>query len=181
MRLFFTRNTPPFKKLLLIESGSRNILDGLIPGLREIYGDKLKIDLITCFAGTPEGLPHDAQVFRVWDYPDTAAREKLVQQLKATQYTVGGIICSGEPLMTKWKWWLLYQMPMKFFVLNENGDYYWFDYSNWRTMLHFALFRAGLTGADAATTITRLLLFPFTLTYLLLYAAVVHLRRKVRA
>jgi hypothetical protein len=47
-------------------------------------------------------------------------------------------------------------------------------------MLHFALFRAGLTGGDAVTTITRLVMFPFTVLFLLLYAGLVHLRRKAR-
>jgi hypothetical protein len=104
----------------------------------------------------------------------------LLKELLAAQPQVCGIICSGEPVMTKWKWWLAFRITAKVFVLNENGDYYWFDYSNWRTMLHFIFFRLGLTGADPFTTLTRLLLFPFTLCYLLLYAAVVHLRRKVR-
>ncbi len=82
--------------------------------------------------------------------------------------------------MTKWKWWLALHVPAKVFILNENGDYYWFDIGNWRTMLHFLLFRMGLTGAGAATTLTRLLMFPFTICYLLLYAAQAHLRRKAR-
>jgi hypothetical protein len=180
MRLFFSKATPGFERLLLVESGSRYILDNLLPGLREIYGGNMKVDLVTCFMGEPEGLPEGSRVFRVWEYPDRASRGRLLQELKAGQYTVGGIICSGEPIMTKWKWWLLWKIPAKFFVLNENGDYYWFDYSNWRTMLHFALFRAGLTGGDAVTTITRLVMFPFTVLFLLLYAGLVHLRRKAR-
>ncbi|MBL8227380.1 MAG: hypothetical protein JNL98_02845 [Bryobacterales bacterium] len=180
MRLFFSKATPGFERLLLVESGSRYILDNLLPGLREIYGDRMQVDLITCFNGQPEGLPEGSQVFRVWDYPDRASRGRLVKQLRARQHTVGGIICAGEPIMSKWKWWLLWRIPSKFFVLNENGDYYWFDYSNWRTMLHFVLFRAGLTGGDAVTTITRLVLFPFTVMFLLLYAGLVHLRRKAR-
>lgn len=180
MRLFFSKATPGFERVLLVESGSRYILDNLLPGLREIYGDNMQVDLVTCFTGQPEGLPEGARVFRVWDYPDRAARRRLVKELTASHPTVGGIICAGEPIMTKWKWWLLWRIPSKFFVLNENGDYYWFDYSNWRTMLHFALFRAGLTGGDAVTTITRLILFPFTVLFLLLYAGLVHLRRKAR-
>jgi hypothetical protein len=46
-------------------------------------------------------------------------------------------------------------------------------------MLHFILFRAGLTGAAAIPTIARLLFFPLSLAYLLLYAAFVHLRRAI--
>ncbi|MBI3209783.1 MAG: hypothetical protein HYZ37_12920 [Candidatus Solibacter usitatus] len=181
MRLFFSQRIPDFTRILLVESGARSLLDGLIPGIRAIYGERLEIDLVTCYAGEPAGLPGGAKVYRVWDYPDPVSRARLARELCANQYAITGIICSGEPIMNKWKWWLAWKIPAKVFVLNENGDYYWFDYSNWRTMLHFAVFRMGLTGADAVTTIARVLLCPFTLAYLLLYAAFVHLRRKVRA
>jgi hypothetical protein len=82
--------------------------------------------------------------------------------------------------MTKWKWALAAHVPAKLFVVNENGDFFWADYSNWKIIIHFLLFRAGLTGADAVPTLTRLALFPFTLAFLLLYAGVAHLRRKLR-
>ena len=180
MRLFFSRHIPSIERLLLVESGSRYILDNLIPGLVEAYGTGLRMDVVTCFNGQPEKLPEGSRVYRVWEYPDGASRKRLLRELQQGGYNTVGIICSGEPLMTKWKWWLALQIPAKVFVLNENGDYYWFDYSNWRIMLHFALFRVGLTGADAVTTVTRVVLFPFTLCYLMLFAAAVHLRRKVR-
>src|SRR5262249_50040824 len=102
-------------------------------------------------------------------------RKRLARELYINDYFVVGIICSGESVMTKWKWWAAWKVPAKLFVFNENGDYYWFDYSNWRISMHFALFRFGLTGADATTTITRLILFPFALAYLLLYVGVIHL------
>ena len=69
--------------------------------------------------------------------------------------------------MTKWKWALAAQVPAKLFVVNENGDFFWVDYTNWRIIVHFFLFRAGLTGAEAVPTLTRLALFPFTLLFLL--------------
>lgn len=180
MRLFFSRHIPSIERLLLVESGSRYILDNLIPGLVEGYSENLHIDVVTCFNGEPAQLPANARIYRVWEYPDSPSRNRLLKELLENKYNTVGIICSGEPVMTKWKWWLALKIPAKVFVLNENGDYYWFDYSNWRIMLHFALFRVGLTGADAVTTVTRVVLFPFTLCYLMLYAAAVHLRRKVR-
>src|SRR5206468_10469806 len=91
-----------------------------------------------------------------------------------------GIICSGEPVMTKWKWMLAARIPAKLFVLNENGDYFWVQWSEWKTIRHFILFRAGLSGAGAVTTIARLVLFPFMLMYLIGYAAAVHTRRRLR-
>jgi hypothetical protein len=82
--------------------------------------------------------------------------------------------------MTKWKWALVAQVPAKTFLLNENGDYFYLDHGHWRTLKHFVLFRAGLAGSEGVTTLLRLALFPFTFTYLLLFAAYVHLRRLVR-
>ena len=178
MRDFFRRGNPPFTKVLLIESGSRRLYDDLIAGLHETYGADLPIDLLTCFAGEPEGF--DGKVFRVTDYRGKAARKRLYEELAAERYPIVGMICSGEPIMTKWKWMLAARLRSKFFILNENGDYLWIDWGHSRTMLHFALFRAGLTGASAIPTVARLLFFPITLAYLLLYAGFVHLRRKLR-
>ncbi len=72
------------------------------------------------------------------------------------------------------------RLPGKVFVLNENGDYFWLDRGHLPTIRHFILFRAGLTGAGAVRTLARLVLFPFTLLYLILYAVTVHFRRKLR-
>ena len=69
--------------------------------------------------------------------------------------------------MMKWKWMLGARVPSKLFIVNENGDHFWVDYSNWRIIKHFILFRAGLSGADAVNTIGRLLLSPFTVIFLL--------------
>ncbi len=82
--------------------------------------------------------------------------------------------------MTKWKWAIAAQLPAKVFVINENADWFWLDRGHWSAIRHFALFRAGLTGSGALRTMGRILLFPFTLLYLLLYASIIHLRRAVR-
>jgi hypothetical protein len=74
---------------------------------------------------------------------------------------------------------LALRTPAKLFILNENGDYFWVDYSQWRTIKHFILYRAGLSGAGAVKTIARLILFPFTVLFLMFYAAAIHLKRKV--
>ena len=119
-------------------------------------------------------------LFNVNDYRGSAARKRLYAELAAREHTVTGIICSGEPIMTKWKWAIAARLPAKLFILNENGDYFWFDRGHWPSIGHFILFRAGLSGSGAVRTVARLVLFPLTLLYLILYAATVHLRRKIR-
>jgi len=164
----------------MVESGSRYLLDNLLPDLPGIHGDGLQVDLVTCFAGLPEGFrPDHGTVYRVTSYPGRANRKRLYRELRANRYTVMGILCSGEPIMTKWKWALALHLPVKVLVVNENGDFFWFDRANWRTVRRLVLYRAGLSGGDAVRTIGRILVFPLTLAFLLLYAALIHLRRKV--
>ena len=175
MRYFFRRDIPALTRILLVESGSRHLYDTLIPKLYEIYGDAIEVDLVTCFAGVPEGFR--GTLFQITE-PDR--RLELLDKLKARDYAVIGIICAAEPIMTKWKWWLAAKIPAKLFIVNENCDFFWADISQWRLIIHFMFFRAGLTGAAAVPAIARLLFFPVTLTYLLLYAGAVHLRRKIQ-
>ena len=178
MRYFFRRAIPEFTRVLLVESGSRHVFDYLIPLLYQTYGDELEIDLVTCYAGEPAGFR--GVVYRVTDYAGPAARKKLYAELAARGYPMVGIICAAEPIMTKWKWMLAARLRAKVFVVNENVDFFWLDWGHLRIIGHFALFRAGMTGASAAPTLARMLFFPVTLAYLLLYAGTVHLRRRIR-
>jgi hypothetical protein len=164
-------------RILLVESGSRHLIEHVLPGLRQTYGEAIPIDLVTCYTGAPLGIE---AVHRVTDRRGPAGRRKLYRTLQANRYSIMGIVCSAEPIMTKWKWALAARLPVKVFVINENGDYFWLDRGHGRAILHFALFRAGLTGSGAARTLGRLLVFPFTLLYLLLYASTVHMRRAWR-
>jgi len=165
----------------MIESGSRQLLEDLLPGLYQSHGPNMRLDLVTCFAGAPKAFRAEyGQVFRVTDYAGRDGRKQLYRLLDLNRYDICGMICSAEPIMTKWKWALAARLPAKVFILNENGDYFWFDRSNLGVIQHFVLFRAGLTGAGAVRTLLRLALFPLTLSYLLLYAATAHLGRRVR-
>lgn len=180
MRYFLTKRVPAFSRVLLVESGSRDLYEELLSGLYD-HHPQMRADLITCYAGAPKNFRGDrGSVYRVTDYPDGRARKRLYQELAANRYVIVGIICSAEPIMTKWKWMLAARLPGKVFVLNENGDYFWIDRGHLGVIRHFVLFRAGLTGTGAVRAIARLVLFPFTLLYLILYAVTVHLRRKLR-
>ncbi len=175
-----SKRVPPFSRVLLVESGNRQLLEDLLDGLYEVHPD-MSADLVTCYAGLPAKFDASrGKAFRVSDYNGPAARKRLYAELAANRYNVVGIICSAEPIMVKWKWSLAARLPAKLFILNENGDYFWFDRGHWGSIRHFLLFRAGLSGAGAVRTIGRLILFPLTLMYLILYAATVHLRRKLR-
>jgi hypothetical protein len=180
MRHFFTKSIPPFSRVLLVESGSRHLFENLLPVLYRNYPE-MTCDLVTCYGGVPNSFRADqGAVYRVTDYPDSRSRQRLYAELRGNRYAVLGIICSAEPIMTPWKWALTARIPGKVFVLNENGDYLWLDHGHLAAIRYFILFRAGLTGSGAVRTLARVVLFPFSLLYLMLYAAVVHLRRSLR-
>jgi len=177
---FLRKSIPPFTRVLLVESGRRDLIEDLLSGLYDVHPE-MHADLVTCYAGLPNNFRIDrGAVYRVSDYRDGRARQEFYRLLAAHRYTVIGIICSAEPIMTKWKWMLAARVPAKLFILNENGDYFWFDRGHIAAVRGFVLFRAGLTGAGAVRTLARLVLFPFTLLYLILYALTVHLRRMLR-
>ena len=181
VRYFWSRQIPSTDAILLVESGSRSILERVIPHLREIWGEETWLDIVTCYSHQPAGLPENrSRIYRTHEYRGSAGRAKLYGELARNQYRLMGIVCSGEPIMTKWKWALTAQVPAKVFVINENGDYFWLDRGHAKPIREFAFERAGLAGAGAVRTLARVFSFPFTLIYLLIYAAAVHTRRALR-
>ena len=180
MRFVFSQRMPPGTRILLIESGPRSILEGIIDHLHAGWGEGMPIDLVTCYGGLPAGLPADTHVYRVGDYGTPERRKELVRDIRSRGYAYAGMICSAEPIMTKWKWMIALRVPAKVFILNENGDYFWLHRENAKIVREFALVRAGLYGSDGVRTIGRLLVFPFAVIFLLLYAFQAHARRMLR-
>jgi hypothetical protein len=180
VRHFFTQKDLPLTRILLIESGARSLVEGLTPHLHTLWGPDVQIDLLTCYAGLPAGYSESTTVYRVSDYGSREGRQRLIRELRARRYSFAGMICSAEPIMTKWKWMVAFRLPAKFFIVNENGDYFWVQRSNMRTIRRFALIRMGLAGEGSLRTTGRLLIFPFSLLFLILYAIFVHARRKLR-
>ncbi len=157
---------------MLVESGSRFVLEKYLSSRDSTF----KPDLVTCYAGSPQRFAGD--IFRVQDYTTRDTRSALIRELQNNRYDAIGILCTDESIMTKWKWLLALRIPAKLFIVNENADWFWVDYAHFNLIWHFFSFRAGMSGAGAVTTPLRLLLFPFTLLYLALFAARIHLRKK---
>jgi hypothetical protein len=179
VRYFFRRRIPQSPRILLIESGSRRPLERALPALHAYFGEPLAIDVLTCYTGIPEGLrPETTTIFDVNDY--RGAHRRLLVELRRNKYAVMGMLCSGEPILTKWKWTLAASLPAKVFVVNENGDFFWLDYAHGPAIRQFAKYRAGFAGSSAAHAAVEILRFPFVFLYLLLYATVAHLRRALR-
>jgi hypothetical protein len=180
VRYVLSMKSPAGSRMLFIESGSRSLAEGVLPHLRETWAANLQIDLVTCYGEQPAGLAENAEIIRVNDYGTPEKRRMLIDKLRGRDYAYLGMICSGEPVMSKWKWVLALRVPAKVFIVNENGDYFWLNRENASIVREFALVRMGLEGAGALRTIGRLLVFPFAILYLLLYAFVAHARRALR-
>jgi hypothetical protein len=181
VRYFWTRREPPIARILFIESGSRSLIEGILPHFRSVWGPDTPIDLVTCYAGLPKGFGPETVVYRVTDYTSPEGRKEFLRHLRSREYTMAGMICSVEPIMTKWKWLIALRVPAKVFILNENGDYFWLHRENAASIRGFILFRLGLSGAGAIRTIGRLLVFPFSVLFLLLYAFAAHAGRIMRS
>jgi hypothetical protein len=180
VRYLLSGRQPEATAILLVESGSRGILEKMLPPLKQSWGKGVRVDLVSCFATLPAGFPPETRLYRVADYRGPEARGRLYAELAANRYSQVGIVCSAEPLMTKWKWSLAARLQSKVFVINENADYFWLDRTHFSNIRAFVLLRTGLAGSGAVRILARLFSFPFTFAYLLLYAATVHTRRALR-
>lgn len=180
MKYYFSRREPRGKRILFVESGSRSIAETVVPILKTTWGGGYEFDLATCYGGTPNGLPPGGEVFRTGDYGTPELRDQLLRKLRSRDYAYIGIICSAEPLMTWWKWFLAFRLPAKVFIVNENADYFWLHRDDFSVLREFALVRMGMEGGGGLRVFARLCAFPFAILYLLLYALTAHARRALR-
>jgi len=181
MLSFFASRATAFTRMLVVESGSRQILEAGLPRFRAVYGGGFPIDLLTCLPGLPRGLDEDStEAFRVTRCRSNGDRRRLLRELRSRRYPLLGIICSGEPVMTPWKLAAMLMLPAKVVIFNENADFFWLDWSSRRTIRHFLLYRAGLLEDSAVDKLAQWAAFPFLLAYLALYTVGVHLRRAIR-
>src|SRR5260370_33652413 len=118
--------------------------------------------------------PHNTRVYRVGDYRGRTARGRLYRELAGNRYALVGVICSGEIVMAKWKWVLALRIPGKLFIINENGDYFWFDRLHLGATRQFVLFRSGLSGSGSVRIVVRLISLSLPFVNLCAYATFIH-------
>jgi hypothetical protein len=175
LRYFWNvKRFPEKSRILLVESGSREVLEKAIPTVRTFWdGETPPIDLFTCFSGVAEGIGDDGQIYRVADYPGPE-RKKLLLELKNRGYAVMGIVCSEEQILAKWKLLIAVGVPAKLLVINESGDCFWCDRNNWTAIRQFLASRSGMTGATVLRSVLQTAVLPFTFIWLLFFAAGAH-------
>src|ERR1700685_4122098 len=92
VRYFLSRREPPLTRILLIESGSRSLLEGILPHLRSVWGSNAAVDLVTCYGGLPAGFGPETVVYRVTDYGSPEGREQLISLQRGREYSIAGMI-----------------------------------------------------------------------------------------
>jgi hypothetical protein len=178
MRYFFRGVPLPIERMLVVESGSRQVLEGGLPRFRAVFGDPVKIDLVTCLPGAPAAVdPATTEVLPVSRYRTAGERWKLLRELRGRRYQAIGVVCSDEPVMTWWKAAVALLVPGKVVAFNENSDFFWIDWRHRKTLRHFVLFRMGMLEEGAVRKLVQAATFPVILAYLVLYAGWAHLRR----
>jgi hypothetical protein len=179
LKRFLSRRQPALDRILFVESGARETAERWLAWLAK-ERPRAKVDLLTCYEGRPANFDRiGCAVFSTHDYPTPESRERLIEEFRANRYDAVAILATAEPIMTKWKWWVVWKVHAKAVLVNENADWFWLDRAHWSVIRRFAAYRAGLSGTGAILQPLRLLAFPFTLSYLLLFATFVHARRRL--
>ncbi len=185
---FLRRAQPSFDSILVVESGPRKVTEQLLPFLYNVK-QAVHVDLLTCYSTPPDAFDFDRGV--VYSVHDREARENrgaFIAQLASGPYTVLGLLCTGSPILEKWKWVLAFRSPARLIAISDGTNYFGLEIWNHRS-IRLMLFKrlnpfADYTRESLASLIvfglSGLFLAPFTVAYLALYTAALHLRRWMR-
>jgi hypothetical protein len=187
MKRFIARAQPEFKKVLVIESGERETCER---ALRYLYDQKNpgRLDVLTCFAKPPAAFNFEAgNLYSVHDRRARENRAAFIGDLCASGYDVIAILCTGSAILQKWKWVLAARSASRILIFNEHAKYFSLDLWNLRYACKLLARRLNpFEGNDQSLPEVLLniaaafLVAPFTIGFLALYAARVHLRRHSR-
>ena len=180
MRLFLRSTGVAMDRVLFIESGSRDLAERFLTHLYAAHPAQ-RVDILTCYAGAPSSFdPSRGVVISVHSSSGFGGRRQLITGLARNRYSVVSILCSGEPIMTPWKWAVALRVPAKLLIVNENVDYFWFDRGNLGSMRALVRHRFGVHTVSSPQLAISVFRFPFVFLYLLLYAGWIHARRLLR-
>jgi hypothetical protein len=168
MRYFLRRHIPQPERVLLVESGSRWILEKAWERMRAIFPGA-RYDLCTCFPGEPA--PGGCQrVFRVTEAGGLTGKLRMLLAMRRAAAPIAALLFTTEPILRTWKLALLLLLPSKLLIVNENADFFWLDRSNLGVIRQFMAVRAGVGGAEFLRSAFRIAVFPFVLIFLAISA-----------
>jgi hypothetical protein len=179
MHRFLARAQPSFERLLLIESGPREAGE---KALRYFYAAKhtAQIDVLTCYSTPPAAFdPARGALLSVHDREVVENRTRFIGKLARTPYTVVAILCTGSPILERWKWAIALKTSARLIAVNEEANYFTVDVWNIGSAKLMLQRRLDITQATF-TALLQWLAAPFAIGYLALCTAVIHFRRWTR-
>jgi hypothetical protein len=170
-----------FDQIFIVESCPRELTNRF---LQHIYGVQRsrRADLLTCYVDAPaEFDPARGKILSVHEPEIAQNRRRFIAGLNTSPYTLVVVFCAGSPVLQKWKWAITLCTRAKVLIVNEDGDFFFLDWANRRQAYRLFLQRiSGRRGRVNFRTWTEALLVPFTLAFLISYAAVAEIRRLAR-
>lgn len=172
MKYFFRRHIPRADRVLLVESGSRWILEKAWERMRPIFPGA-RYELCTCFPGEPS--PGGSErTFRVTEAPGVGGKLRMLLAMRRSRTPVAALLFTTERILLPWKLALLFVLPSKLLIINENADFFWLDRSNLAVIRRFLAVRAGVNGAELLRAVFRVAVFPLAFVFLAGSALVAH-------
>jgi len=177
VRYFLSGRTPPVSRILLIESGSRELGEQAVGCLRKAFGAGVPIDVLGCRRTPLLGVESYSDVSEARAF---SGRLAILRRIRRGGYSVAGVLASGDSTMALWKLAAITVVPAKFLVLNENVDFFWIDRAHWTNAVALLQQRSGLGGESAVRAMAWFAALPFAALFLLSYATWVHVARVFR-
>jgi hypothetical protein len=171
---FFQTAASKTDDILLIESGSQEVFRRGLANIRRTL-PRARLHLLTCWPEHPPG-PFE-RIHQVQDYASRRDKLRLLRSLRKGPPDAVAVLCSKEPVMASWKILAVIVLPSKALIINENGDFFWFDWQNLRALRQFLETRWTILGKDFLLTALRAVVFPFTVLFLLANALWLYMRR----
>jgi len=160
-----------------MESGSPDVAQRALEGIRKIF-PRARYHLCTCQPVSSAAT--FSSVFQVTDYPTGWEKLGLLFSFWRKRWEVLVILCTGEPLLWRWKILALAVLPAKVIIVNEHADFFWLDWENLATLRRLMGIRWGVNLDELLFTLLRAVAFPFTLLLLLATAGFLYMRRARR-
>src|SRR5689334_3960384 len=177
MRGMLQRAHPSFERVLVIESGPREITEKFVRHAYDVHGCR-QLDVLTCYGTAPDAFEAGRGNLICVTNPEIARkRTRTAVAIARSRYNVVAILCTGSPVLRNWKLLIASLTPAKLVLVNEHGDYFLFDYWHRNAALSMLFRRLDFAGALRLELVGEVLWFPITVAYLASYAAVLHVKR----
>ncbi len=188
MRGFFSKPPTKVERVLVIESEPRHATDQILEFLYATEAN-CSVDVLTCYETKPVAFDEGrGKLLSIHDRSLGRSRKQIIQRFAGSDYSVIALPLPGSHVLRKWR--LMIALRTKAYILiGDAHQRFWYLRS--QVLLDrsadslfggpTAMLRAiGTRIASKAGLVAELIIAPFSLSVLALYAVSIHARRFVR-